>query len=40
MIAGVENFTDKFYQEHLDYRTGRGVYRPGVNFYTSFERTY
>jgi len=23
LIAGAENFTDKFYQEHLDYRTDR-----------------
>lgn len=31
--AGVENLTDKFYQEHLDYRTGLGVYRRGRSFY-------
>ena len=40
LIAGVENFTDKFYQEHLDYRSGRGVYQPGINFYFSTELTY
>ena len=32
LISGVENFTDKFYREHLDYRTGRGVFQPGINF--------
>ena len=40
LIAGVENFTDKFYREHLDFRSGRGVFRPGVNFYFSSELTY
>lgn len=40
IIAGVENFTDKFYREHLDYRSGRGVFQPGVNFYCSTELTY
>lgn len=38
--AGVENFTNKFYREHLDFRTGFGVYQPGVNFYLSTEVTY
>jgi outer membrane receptor protein involved in Fe transport len=38
--AGVENLTDKYYREHLDYRTGLGVYRPGINFYSGFEVTY
>jgi outer membrane receptor protein involved in Fe transport len=40
LIAGVENFTDTFYREHLDYRPGRGVFQPGVNFYFSGELTY
>jgi len=40
LFAGVENFTDRFYQEHLDYRSGRGVYRPGVNFYFLTEFIY
>jgi outer membrane receptor protein involved in Fe transport len=40
LISGVENFTDKFYREHLDYRSGRGVFQPGVNFYSSVELTY
>jgi len=33
LLAGVENFGDKNYQEHLDLRTGRGVFEPGINFY-------
>ena len=38
---GVENFTDKYYQEHLDYRTGGiGVYRPGIGFYLGSELVY
>ncbi len=40
LTAGVENFTDKFYREHLDYRSGLGVFRPGVNFYFGTELTY
>ncbi|MBC8352098.1 MAG: TonB-dependent receptor [Planctomycetes bacterium] len=40
VIAGVENFTNKYYQEHLDYRSGLGVYQPGANFYCSTELTY
>jgi outer membrane receptor protein involved in Fe transport len=40
MFAGVENFTDRFYREHLDYRPGRSVYRPGVNFYLTSELVY
>lgn len=38
--AGIENFTDKYYREHLDYRSGFGVYRPGINFYSGVEVTY
>lgn len=38
--GGVENMTDRFYREHLDYRTGLGVFRPGVNFYTGLELFY
>jgi outer membrane receptor protein involved in Fe transport len=40
LIGGVENFTDRFYREHLDYRSGRGVFRPGINFYTAVELAY
>ena len=38
--AGVENFTGKFYREHLDYRSSRGVFRPGINFYVGSEGVY
>jgi outer membrane receptor protein involved in Fe transport len=40
VIAGVENFGNKYYREHLDYRSGLGVYQPGTNFYCSTELTY
>jgi outer membrane receptor protein involved in Fe transport len=40
VIAGVENFTNREYREHLDLRTGRGVYQPGVNFYVGSELRY
>ena len=38
--AGIENLTDRFYREHLDYRTGLGVFRPGIGFYTGLEVQY
>ena len=38
--CGVENVTNKFYREHLDLRTGRGVYQPGLNFYFGSQLTY
>jgi iron complex outermembrane recepter protein len=40
LTGGIENFTDRFYREHLDYRTGTDVFRPGVNFYTGLELRY
>ena len=40
LIGGIENFTDNRYREHLDYRAGLGVFRPGINFYTAAELTY
>ncbi len=40
LFTGVENFTDRFYREHLDFRSGRGVYRPGINFYFASELVY
>lgn len=40
LTGGVENLTDRFYQEHLDYRSGLGVYRPGIGFYTGVELNY
>lgn len=40
LVAGVENFTDKQYREHLDLRTGTGVFQPGTSFYFGVEVTY
>jgi iron complex outermembrane recepter protein len=40
LTAGVENLTDRFYREHLDYRSGLGVFRPGVGFYSGLELNY
>jgi iron complex outermembrane receptor protein len=40
LSAGVENLTDKFYQEHLDTHIFGPVYQPGVNFYFGSELTY
>jgi iron complex outermembrane receptor protein len=42
LATGVENFTDKNYREHLDFRSqnGRQVLQPGVNFYFGSELTY
>ena len=38
--AGIENLNDQFYREHIDYNTGLGVFRPGINFYTGAQITY
>ena len=40
LTAGVENLTDRGYQEHLDLRTGLGVYQPGINFYSGLRINY
>lgn len=42
IVTGVENFTDKQYREHLDFRAENGiaVYQPGINFYVGGELTY
>ncbi|MAT68244.1 MAG: TonB-dependent receptor [Planctomycetaceae bacterium] len=42
LTAGVENFTDKTYREHLDFRSADGfqVLRPGVTFYFGGELNY
>lgn len=40
LTTAFENLTDKFYREHIDYRSGRGVFRPGFSFNTSLEVRY
>ncbi|MBB3206503.1 hypothetical protein FHS27_002312 [Rhodopirellula rubra] len=40
LTSGIENVSDKFYREHIDYRSGLGVYQPGIGFYTGAELTY
>ena len=40
LVAGIENIFDRFYREHLDLRTGNGVFQPGRNVYMGIELTY
>ena len=40
LVAGVENLTNKHYREHLDLRTGHGVFQPGRSFYVGSELVY
>ncbi|WP_145384635.1 TonB-dependent receptor domain-containing protein [Stieleria neptunia] len=42
LAFGIENFTDKTFREHLDFRslTGVSVYQPGINFYVGADLTY
>ena len=42
LVGGVENFTDKQFREHLDFRSPSGytVFRAGVNFYVGTLLTY
>ncbi|MFK8112394.1 MAG: TonB-dependent receptor [Rubripirellula sp.] len=42
IVGGVENFTDKTYRDHLDFRslTGIDIFKPGVNFYVGADLTY
>ncbi len=40
LVAGVLNFTDRLYREHLDVRTGRGLYQPGISFFVGTELSY
>jgi len=44
VLAGVENFTDKDYREHFDFRsanpTAQSVRQMGINFYFGTELTY
>ena len=37
LTAGIENIGNKFYREHLDLRTGLGVFQPGRNYYFGME---
>jgi outer membrane receptor protein involved in Fe transport len=42
-MAGIENFTDKNYREHLNFTSQNGtiqVYQPGVNLYAAAELSY
>jgi outer membrane receptor protein involved in Fe transport len=41
-FAGVENFTDRNYREHFDFRSqgGQSVRQPGMNFYFGTELIY
>jgi iron complex outermembrane receptor protein len=38
--AGIENLGDRFYREHLDYRSGLGVFQPGLNGYMGLRVNY
>lgn len=40
LVGGVENLTDKFYQEHFDPHVFSQVFQPGVSIYTGLEWTY
>ncbi|MDZ4851298.1 MAG: TonB-dependent receptor [Pirellulaceae bacterium] len=42
IATGVENFLDRRYREHLDFRTQNGlsIFQPGANFYVSANLTY
>jgi len=40
LTAGVENFTDKFYREHLDVRAGNVLFQKGINFYFGLQLQY
>jgi outer membrane receptor protein involved in Fe transport len=39
LVAGIENFGDRFYREHLDLRTGM-MYQPGISFYAATNFAY
>lgn len=40
LTGGIENFTNLNYQEHLDLRTGLGVFQPGFNAYVGTQLRY
>ncbi len=42
LVAGVENFTNRNYREHLDFRAPNGnqMFQPGISFYAGAELSY
>jgi len=40
LTDGIENFTDEFYREDIDYRSGLGFFRPEISFYGGAELNY
>ena len=42
LVGGIENFTDKQYREHLDFRSlvGASVFQPGISFYVGADANY
>lgn len=40
LLAGIENIGNLQYREHLDLRTGLGVFQPGINFYGGVKVSY
>ena len=40
LTGGIENLLDRTYQEHLDLRTGNGVFQPGISGYVGVELRY
>lgn len=45
LLGGVENFTNRNYREHLDFRpqpnaVGLAVFQPGINFYLGVQRVF
>jgi len=42
IVGGIENFTNKHYREHLDFRSlsGAAVFQPGINFYIGADISY
>ena len=42
VVTGIENFTDKTYREHLDFRSraGADIFQPGASYYFGADVTY
>jgi iron complex outermembrane recepter protein len=40
IVAGIENLTDKNYQDHFGARNVANVFQPGANYYVGAEMTY